>query len=83
MNEEESKISKIIPLRKATNEELIEVITDLHTQNYLKEMEIVRLNNIIKGVREYIEKRKEDNKTCSVCSVITDELLEILDKENK
>ena len=52
MNEEESKI---IPLRKATNEELIEVIADLHTQNYLKEMEIVRLNNIINKIKEELE----------------------------
>ena len=43
--------------------------------------EIERLNSIIKEVRGYIENRKEDNKSCSVCSVITDELLEILDKE--
>ena len=39
-----------------------------------------KLNYIIKDAREYIEKRKEDNKSCSVCSVITDDILEILDK---
>jgi hypothetical protein len=52
MNKEESKT---IPLRKATHKELMEVITDLHTQNYLKEMEIVRLNNIIKEAIDYID----------------------------
>ena len=47
--------SKTIPIRRATYEELTEVITDLHTQNYLKEMEIIRLHSIIKEVRKYIE----------------------------
>ena len=51
MNKEESKT---IPLRQATNEELMELITDLHTQNYLKEMEIVRLRNIINELEKYI-----------------------------
>ena len=49
-------MSKTIPLRRATYEELTEVITDLHTQNYLKEMEIVRLNNIINELKKRIEK---------------------------
>lgn len=52
MNKEESKT---IPLRKATHKELMEVITDLHTQNYLKEMEIVRLHSIINKIKEELE----------------------------
>lgn len=85
MNEEESKISKIIPLRQATFEELTEVITDLHTQNYLKEMEIVRLHSIIKEVREYIEELSEDTEDYigAIDRRRKVELLEILDKENK
>lgn len=46
----------------------------------IKDEEIEKLHSIIEEAREYIEKRKEDNKSCSVCSVITDDILEILDK---
>ena len=37
-----------------------------------------RLNNIINELENYIRARADDNDTCSVCSVMTDELLNIL-----
>lgn len=86
MNKEESKISKIIPLRQATNEELMELITDLHIQNYLKEMENVRLHSIIKEVRE-LRKKISNCYYKDGFELDTPMLLEyideILDKENK
>ena len=40
-------------------------------------------DNIIKEVREYLKLREDDNSMCSVCGVMSDRILEILDKENK
>ena len=38
--------------------------------------------NIIEEVREYLKIREADNSMCSVCSVMSDYLLQTLDKEN-
>ena len=55
-----------------------------------KDKEIERLNNIIKEVREYVEKNTEEKKSWlngipdyTVFKGDAKELLEILDKENK
>ena len=55
-----------------------------------KDKEIERLNNIIKEVREYIERNTEEKKSWlngipdyTVFKGDANELLEILDKENK
>ena len=40
--------------------------------------EIERLNNIINELENYIRARVDDNNSCSVCSVMTDDLLNIL-----
>ena len=42
------------------------------------EKENERLNNIINELENYIRARADDNYTCSVCSVMTDDLLNIL-----
>ena len=43
-----------------------------------KDKEIERLNNIINELENYIRARVDDNNSCSVCSVMTDDLLNIL-----
>ena len=54
--------------------------TDSQKYNILikREEEIERLNNIINELENYIRARADDNYTCSVCSVMTDDLLNIL-----
>lgn len=39
-------------------------------------------DNVIKEIREYLKLREDDNSMCSVCGVMSDRILEILDKEN-
>ena len=51
-------------------------------RNNLSE-EVYRLNNIINELENYIRARADDNDTCSVCSVMTDELLNILKGSDK
>ena len=45
--------------------------------------EIERLNNIKNNIENYIRARADDNHTCSVCSVMTDDLLNILKGSGK
>lgn len=45
--------------------------------------EIERLNNIVNNIENYIRARADDNYTCSVCSVMTDDLLNILKGSDK
>ena len=46
-------------------------------------IEVIRLNNIINKAIDYMEYKEEDNKECSVCSVMTDNLLENLKGSDK
>ena len=50
----------------------------LYGENKELKQEIERLNNIINELENYIRARADDNNTCSVCSVMTDDLLNIL-----
>ena len=70
-------------------EELTNRIEYEQRRNQRKDKEIERLNNIIKEVREYIEKNTEQKKSWlngipdyTVFKGDAKELLEILDKEN-
>jgi hypothetical protein len=54
-----NKEIKTIPLRHATNEDYTKIIADLSIANVSKEMEIIRLNNIIKGLDNTIENLEE------------------------
>ena len=61
---------------------------NLYSANQMLYKEIERLNNIIKEVREYIEKelksgRSKDNQWLMGCYDEDKKFLEILDKENK
>ena len=47
------------------------------------ELERERLNNIINEFENYIRARADHNDTCSVCSVMTDDLLNILKGSDK
>ena len=48
------------------------------------EKKVEQLENIRKEAIEYLKKREYDNYSCSVCSVISDDLLNILNKgDNK
>ena len=66
--------------------ELEDRIEDLEKLNTTITMENERLNNIIKEVREYIEKELDIEKICrqeKSLTICKKELLEILDKADK
>ena len=68
------------------SEALANDIANLIEQCLKKDKEIERLQNIIKEVREYIEQEKymSVDENCEILAGYNiDELLEILDKENK
>lgn len=48
-----------IPLRKATYEELQEVICELQVERCVKDKEIDRLNNIISELEKWLEEQKD------------------------
>ena len=48
-----------IPLRKATYEELQEVICELQVERCVKDKEIDRLNNIISELEKWLEESKK------------------------
>ena len=50
----------------------------LKSQLQQKDKEIERLNNIINELENYIRARVDDDNTCSICSVMIDDLLNIL-----
>lgn len=55
-------------------------------KDYIKNLQqkVEQLENIRKEAIEYIKKREYDNYSCSVCSVMSDDLLNILNKgDNK
>lgn len=78
-----------INLRLKTYDELTFEISRLNTDKYLLEQKLQQKENIIKEVREYIEKEyvqvknKEYNLSWNNLEYIIKEILEILDKENK
>ena len=49
---------------KLTYKNLVNANVDLVDENKMLKEEIERLNNIIKEVREYIEKNTEEKKSC-------------------
>lgn len=66
-------------LLKETSQTLSEQTTKAITLKSENE----RLNNIINELENYIRARADDNNTCSVCSVMTDDLLNILQGSDK
>lgn len=67
---------KYIDLRERTKEDILQIVME-------KNIEIKRLNNIIKEVREYIEKTTDSSQTSlnyGMIRFVKEELLEILDK---
>lgn len=80
---EEDRIELKEELSVYSKEELLEKYIDELEENHILTEQWYKSSQRINRAREYIEKRKEDNKSCSVCSVITDDVLEILrgDKE--
>ena len=69
-----------INLKLKTYDELTFEISRLNTDKYLLKEENKRLNNIIKEVREYIEKAQERDEDKESCSLYIPKLLKILDK---
>lgn len=69
------------------NKQIEELYNKLDAQDKIineQVLEIARLKEKIDKAREYLKKREEDNMCCSVCSVMSDDLLEILgDEENE
>ena len=59
---------------------LEEVIINYDKKLTKAEQEIERLNNIIKEVKEYIEKAQERDEDKESCSLYVPKLLEILNK---
>ena len=55
----------------------------LYGENKELQKEIERLNNIINELENYIRARADDDNTCSICSVMTDDLLNILKGSDK
>ena len=53
-----------------------EIIIELDKKNK-------RLNNIINELENYIRARVDDDNTCSICSVMIDDLLNILEGSDK
>ena len=69
-----------------SKEELYNIVFDTpELKEYVenKDKEIERLNNIINELENYIRARVDDNNSCSVCSVMTDDLLNILKGSDK
>ena len=88
------KLREELEFEKATNKELLSTGAELENKLYeeqdknkrlKKELqeEIERLNNIINELENYIRARADDDNTCSICSVMIDDLLNILKGSDK
>ena len=70
-------------IKDMRKEEMIKGLYDLSARITEQDKEIERLNNIINNIENYIRARADDNNTCSICSVMTDDLLNILKGSDK
>ena len=78
-----NKIDKEIERLNKRNKEIYEgfMTTTKELTEYAEEIE--RLNNIINELENYIRARVDDDNTCSICSVMIDDLLNILEGSDK
>ena len=70
-----------IPLRKATYEELQEVICELQVERYIKDKEIDRLNNIISELEKWLNEEWHKPLATIYVSDVVKKLKEL--KDNK
>ena len=74
--EEDLMNNRVVMLNQNGVNIVVKIIKD-------KDKEIERLNNIINELENYIRARADDDNTCSICSAMTDDLLNILKGSDK
>ena len=82
-DKEIERLKEELEFEKATNKELLSTGADLENKLYEEQDKNKRLNNIINELENYIRARVDDDNTCSICSVMIDDLLNILEGSDK
>lgn len=82
MSEEDYSIEEVLEETMADLKEANDSVTWWHNRFKAVQRDYEELKTKINKAIEYLKEREEDNMCCSVCSVMSDKLLEILgDKE--